>query len=532
MPSALATTIDNRVGAGSVGGRMSMRVRVSMRVRAGTTAAVAALVAGVAAGCGPTPSPSSPSSSSTTLPTALADQKPQWRSCKAPPGGEAPGREWRCTDVQVPLDYAKPDGDRISIALIRKEATDKSRRIGSLLFNFGGPGASGVRMLPPGAEQYEKLNTRYDLVGFDPRGVEQSSGVVCRDDKAQEESLTRIDASPDTAAEEAAFLKDGADFGAGCARGAGKLLPHITTTNAARDMDLIRQVLGDDKLHYLGFSYGTQLGGAYAHLFPRHVGRAVLDAVIDPTADTVGHARHQTTGFQRALNNYFKSLGEKPEAGTASVAALLKRLDARPLPTSSGRKLTESLAVTGIAATLYAEDYWPHLTEALAEAEDGNGDTLLELADYYNDRDENGRYGTMSHSQRAISCADNSERPTVDDVRAILPEFTKISPVFGPFLAWDTVGWCSDWPVKGEAATTQVSAPGAPPILVVGTTGDSATPYEGAKIMADQLGKGVGVLLTNEGEGHGAYGSAPCVTETVNDYLLDGTVPANGKTCS
>ncbi|MEU0358246.1 alpha/beta hydrolase [Streptomyces cyaneofuscatus] len=466
------------------------------------------------------------------LPAALTSQRPDWKRCTAPSGGSAPGSEWRCTSVKVPLDHAKPSGETIAVALIRKQARDKDRRLGSMLFNFGGPGGSGVEILPRAAASYEKLNSRYDLVGFDPRGVAASSGVNCRTDEEQEQALRSVDLTPDTAAEEAAFIKDGADFGAGCLRRSGKVLPHVGTSNAARDLDLIREVLGDDKLSYFGFSYGTELGGTYAHLFPQNVGRTVLDAVVDPTADGIGHARNQATGFQRALENYLKDRGENPKAGSERIARMLARIDRKPLPTASGRELTESLAVTGIVTPLYSQSSWPALTAALDEAEDkGTGDGLLQLADSYNGRGEDGRYDTQAHSQRAISCADSKSRPTVDEARALLPEFRKLSPVFGPFLAWDTAGWCAQWPVDGEHETPETSAPGAGPILVIGTTGDPATPYEGAQRMADELGKGVGIMLTNKGEGHGAYGESDCVTEAVDSYFLDGKVPEDGTTC-
>ncbi|MGC4944697.1 alpha/beta hydrolase [Streptomyces sp. DT224] len=503
--------------------------------RAGALATAALLLTGVLAGCedGTDGKPGKRADGSTaSSPSSLASQHLDWTRCEAPEGGEAPGSEWRCATVKVPLDYAKPKGDTIGIALIRKEATDTSERLGSMLFNFGGPGGSGVSILPRAAAGYATLNSRYDLVGFDPRGVAGSAGVRCRDDKAQEKAYQDVDMTPDTAAEETAFMADGADFGAGCARLSGKVLPYVGTTNAARDMDLIRQALGDEKLTYFGMSYGTELGGTYAHLFPKRVGRTVLDAVVDPTADATGHARNQATGFQRALENYFKDRGEDPEAGTRRVAALLKRIDAGPLPTGTDRELNQSLAITGIVLPLYSKDNWPTLTRALDEAEKGSGTTLLQLADSYNGRDENGHYDTQNHSQRAISCADGKARPTAAEAKALLPEFEKLSPVFGPFLAWDTAGWCSGWPVEGEHDDPEASAPGAGPILVVGTTGDPATPYEGARRMADELGEGVGVLLSNKGEGHGAYGGNSCVTSTVDSYFLDGKVPADGKTCS
>ncbi|MER7714885.1 alpha/beta hydrolase [Streptomyces werraensis] len=461
------------------------------------------------------------------------DSALDWGRCEATEDGPAPGDEWRCATLEVPLDWSKPDGETIDLALIRAEATGDDR-IGSLLFNFGGPGGSGVSTLPAYADMAADLRERYDLVSWDPRGTGASGGVRCRDDKAIEAAEAAVDWTPDTPVEERIFLEDAADFGKGCQKAAGKLLAHVSTTDTARDMDRIRQALGDDRMHYFGISYGTELGGVYAHLFPDKVGRMTLDAVVDPTADTIGHAKNQARGFQTALDNYLRSTGRDPEEGSREIADLLDRIDTEPLPTSSsGRELTQSLAIIGIVLPLYSESSWPALTSALEAAEDGDGTELLTLADGYNERDASGSYGTTTHSQRVISCLDDKQRPTVEETRKLLPEFEKLSPVFGPFLGWDTAGWCHDWPVPGQFETPEVSAPGAEPILVVGNTGDPATPYEGARRMADELGEGVGVVLTWKGEGHGAYGSgSDCVDATVNAYVLDGKVPQDGKVCS
>ncbi|MFD7091655.1 alpha/beta hydrolase [Streptomyces sp. NPDC059896] len=478
------------------------------------------------------------SASVPALPASLTGQRLDWKRCEAPraargSAAKAPGSRWKCATMRAPLDYTAPTGETIGIALIRSEAQDKASRIGSLLFNFGGPGGSGVASLPAAADSFTTLGTRYDLVGFDPRGVAQSAGVVCRNDRQTERSL-RIDATPDTPAEQRTFLADSASFGADCARRSGPLLPHVGTTSAARDMDLMRQVLGDDTLNYLGFSYGTELGGVYAHLFPAKVGRFTLDAVVDPTADYVGHSRNQALGFQRALENYYKSRGVSAQVGTSRVVRLLDRLDREPLPTGTGRRLTESLALTGIISPLYSERGWPALTDALDAAEGGDGSGLLRLADSYNDRDAQGRYGTAQHAQRAISCADTKGRVTAAEVTSrLLSDFRRVSPVFGPYLAWDLAGWCADWPVPGEHETPEVLAPGAAPILVVGGKGDPATPYEGARRMVEELGEGVGVLLTFEGEGHGAYITGNrCITGAVDEYFLRGTVPDAGTSCS
>jgi pimeloyl-ACP methyl ester carboxylesterase len=511
-------------------------------------AAAALLVAGCSSGssdgggngAGDTAVPRRSNGSSATatattavLPASLTGQKLDWGRCKATRDSAAPGSDWRCATLKVPLDWSEPDGRTIGLALIR--ATSRAgagERIGSLLFNFGGPGGSGVSTLPPYGSTFSQLRERYDLVSWDPRGVGASEGIRCRSNK-DIQAAESVDITPDTPAEEQAYLQDAIDFGKGCEKAAGDLLAHVSTTDTARDMDLLRQVLGDRRMHYFGISYGTELGGVYAHLFPKNVGRLILDAVVDPSADVVGHAENQARGFQRALDDYLKSTGQDPERGSAKIAEFLDRLDSAPLPTADGRKLTQSLAVTGIVLPLYSEQSWPRLTSALESAEDGDGSELLALADAYNERDDSGNYGTTTHSQRVISCLDDRQRPTVEETRKLLPEFERISPVFGDFLGWDTAGWCHDWPVKGQYDTPEVSAASAAPILLVGNTGDPATPYEGARKMADELGKGVGVLLTWKGEGHGAYGSgSDCVDSTVNAYLLNGAVPKDGKVCS
>ncbi|MFK0167377.1 alpha/beta hydrolase [Streptomyces sp. NPDC090306] len=504
-------------------------------------AAVAAML--LLAGCGggssgggdgdDTAAPSTPAASGTSsdLPASLTGQQLHWGRCKGTSDSPAPDRSWQCATLKAPLDWSKPAGRTIDLALIRSKA-EGSDRIGSLLFNFGGPGGSGVSTMPAYAPTVAALHKRYDLVSWDPRGVGRSEGVRCRSDKAIQ-AAESVDATPDTPAEEKAYLADAADFGKGCQKAAGSLMAHVSTTDSARDMDLVRRVLGDTKMHYFGISYGTELGGVYAHLFPKNVGRMILDAVVDPSADSVGQSLNQTRGFQRALDDYLKSTGQDPDQGSRKIAALLERLDAKPLATSSGRKLTQTLAVTGIVLPLYSQASWPSLTSALDKAESGDGSGLLTLADGYNERDASGHYATTTHSQRLISCLDDKERPTPAQAEKLLPEFEKVSPVFGDFMGWDTAGWCHDWPVAGEYDTPEVGAPGAAPVLVVGNTGDPATPYEGAAKMAAELGRGVGVELTWKGEGHGSYGSgSDCVDSTVDAYLLDGTVPKDGKVCS
>ncbi|MFV2118334.1 alpha/beta hydrolase, partial [Streptomyces sp. Act-28] len=477
----------------------------------------------------------------------LAAQKPSWKPC-APPaagGGATPsplpdGTRWECAFMDVPLDPADPGGDTLELALIRARARDRSKRIGSLLFNFGGPGGSGVAALPSFAPRYETLRGRYDLVGFDPRGVGQSAGVECLDRRELDAFLAR-DSTPDDAAEERTYQDGLGRYAEACEENSGEVLPHVGTENAARDMDLVRQVLGDDELHYFGISYGTELGGVYAHLFPRRVGRAVFDAVVDPDATAEEGALGQAGGFRLALRNFAADCvrrgdgcalpGSTPQEIERFVADLLARLDERPVQGIGDRELTQTHAASGILQALYSKEYWQYLEQGLDEADGGDGALLLALSDLMNGRNENGDYTNMRAANTAINCADDRQRFTVEQVRAKLPEFREVSPVFGEFLAWEMLG-CSRWPVAGRSDHPEVSAPGAPPILVIGTTGDPATPFAGAGAMAAALGKGVGVRVTYRGEGHGAYnGGDACVRRVVDAYLLDGRVPASGTVC-
>ncbi|MFJ7998024.1 alpha/beta hydrolase [Streptomyces sp. NPDC096310] len=479
----------------------------------------------------------------------LATQHLTWKACPAPAasegGGTAPsplpgGTTWQCATMKAPLDYAKPGGPTIDLALIRAKARDTKHRIGSLIFNFGGPGGSGITGLPSFAKDYEKLRSRYDLVSFDPRGVGLSDGVRCENAK-QLDAYFAQDSTPTTAAQEKTFTKGIADFAAACEKNSGRILPYVGTTSAARDLELMRQVLGDKKLYYFGISYGTELGGVYAHLYPKSVGRAVFDAVVDPTQNSEQGSIGQAKGFQLALDNFEKDClargaacrlpGSTPQEIQSFITGLLDRIGKKPITGIGPRKLTETQATNGIAQALYSKDFWPYLEQGLDEADGGNGALLLALSDSLNGRDQNGQYSNLQAANVAVNCADSKERYTLAQTKAKLPSFRKASPVFGDYLGWGLMS-CAGWPVKGQWRTPDVSAPGSAPILVVGNTGDPATPYAGAKAMATALGKGVGVELTYHGQGHGSYDSGDrCVQNAVNGYLLNGKVPAAGTVC-
>ncbi|AXG80131.1 alpha/beta hydrolase [Streptomyces paludis] len=483
------------------------------------------------------------------LPGNLVSQRLGWKACPAPSasegGGPSPsplpgGTQWECATMKVPLDYAKPRGDTIELALIRAKARDTKRRIGSLIFNFGGPGGSGITGLPAFASDYEKLRARYDLVSFDPRGVGRSAGIHCENDR-QLDAYFAQDGSPATPAAEKTFVKGLADFAAACEKNSGKVLPYVGTTNAARDMELMRQVLGDKKMHYFGISYGTELGGVYAHLYPKSVGRAVFDAVVDPTQDSEQGSLGQAKGFQLALTNFEKDCvaragscklpGTTPKEIESFIIKLLDRIGKQPIAGIGDRRLTRTQATNGIAQALYSKEFWPYLEQGLDEADGGSGALLLALSDSMNGRDQYGKYSNIQAANAAVNCADSKERYTLAQTKAKLPEFRAASPVFGNFLGWGLMS-CSKWPVAGEWTHPDVHAPGAAPIVVIGNTGDPATPYAGARAMVNALGKGVGVEVTYHGQGHGSYDSGdPCVQSAVNDYLLNGKVPAAGTVC-
>ncbi|MER7479843.1 alpha/beta hydrolase [Streptomyces sp. NPDC126510] len=510
-----------------------------IRLRAAALTASAVLLSTVLAGCG-----------DDARDEDVTRQDLSWKACPAPDeaqgGGPAPtplpdDGEWQCATMKAPLDWSEPKGDTIDLELIRVRTTGTgNERIGSLVFNFGGPGSSGVATLPAAAKDYEKLRTRYDLVSFDPRGVGRSDPVICENDQ-QLDAYFQQDSTPDDAAERSRLVDNTRRFNDACEQHSEKVLPHVRTTDAARDLDLMRHVLGDDRLHYFGFSYGTELGGVYAHLFPKRVGRAVFDAVVNPSLNPEQGSLAQVKGFQLALENFAEDcvskteecpIGDSAHNVTDRIATLLNDLEDRPIAGVFPRQLTQSAATNGIAQALYSQDLWETLTEGLNQAYDGDGSILMLLSDSLTGRSENGEYDNSTAANTAISCADAKPRYDTSYVERKLPEFRAASPLFGDSWAWGMIG-CTDWAVAGAADHPDVSAPGSAPILVVGNTGDPATPYEGARAMVNALGQGVGVELTYRGQGHGAYDSKnPCVQGAVNGYLLDGKVPPAGTVCT
>lgn len=474
------------------------------------------------------------------LPTAVPaklrryyTQKLTWHHCGT--GG------FECTHMKAPLDYGHPDPSRdLELAVARKKATGDGKPIGSLQVNPGGPGGSAIDYLQQaaGVGYPADIRAKYDMVGMDPRGVAGSDPVKCLTDK-QMDAFTATDQTPDTTKETGKLVSAYRTFAAGCKKRSGKLLDHVSTADAARDMDVLRAALGDKKLHYVGASYGTYLGAAYAGLFPKRVGRLVFDGAMDPSLSMLRVNREQTSGFNIAFKGFSKDcirrsgcpLGRKsPKDAARRMSAFFKKLDAHPVRTGDSRKLTESLATTGVIQSMYDEQSWPRLRQALTAAQQGDGAQLLALADEYFERDPDGHYGNMMYANPAVNCLDLPPAfRSPAQARKAVPSFEKESPVFGRGFAWAALN-CGYWPEKPTGRPHRVPAKGAAPILVVGTTRDPATPYRWARGLAGQLSSGH--LLTYVGDGHTAYlRGGDCVNDSVDAYLLKGEVPPNGKRC-
>jgi len=465
-------------------------------------------------------------------------QKLSWRTC-----GVA---GFQCATMRAPLDYARPGEGDVRLAVARKKATGKGKPLGSLLVNPGGPGGSAIGYLQQyaGIGYPAKVRARYDMVAVDPRGVARSEPVKCLDGR-QMDTYTQTDTTPDDRKETDELVGSYKKFAEGCGKHSAELLRHVSTVDAARDMDILRAALGDSKLTYVGASYGTFLGATYAGLFPGRVGRLVLDGAMDPSLSARRMNLDQTAGFETAFQSFAKDCVQQPDCplgrkGTTpaqvgnNLSAFFKKLDAHPVPTgdADGRKLGEALATTGVIAAMYDEGAWAQLREALTSAmKEKDGAGLLVLSDSYYERDADGRYSNLMFANAAVNCLDLPGAFTgPDQVEKALPSFEKASPVFGEGLAWAALN-CAYWPVKAMGAPHRIEAKGAAPVVVVGTTRDPATPYRWAQSLSRQLSSAR--LLTYEGDGHTAYGrGSTCIDSTINAYLLRGTPPTKGKRCS
>jgi pimeloyl-ACP methyl ester carboxylesterase len=438
---------------------------------------------------------------------------------------------FECSTVKVPLDYANPAGDTIQLAVIRLPATNTSHRIGALV--LGTELGSGVAFLRQSAGLLKNLNARFDLVGFDARGVGQSSPVRCLSD-SQRDSFNALDTVLDDPNKKQAFVQAERTFAQACNQRSGKILPFVDTASSARDLDLIRSELGDAKLTYFGLGYGTFLGQMYAHLFPARARALALDGIVDPTLSNSDMWLQQAAGFEanlQAFVDYCRGFVgcELAKSGdpAAAISALMQRLEQNPLQVGN-RILTRQLAMAAVELDLYDPRYWASLDPALSNALNGDGQWLLTLADLANGRHGDGSYASAGGEPFATLCLDRPAPSNVGAYDQLGPAFAHASPFFGPAFQYGALA-CAYWPVKPKSSPGALTANGAPPILLIGGTEDPVTPYAWAQAVNKQLPGSV--LLTRQGYGSTSYNKSLCVRDATAAYLTDLTLPAADTIC-
>ncbi|GGX87495.1 alpha/beta hydrolase [Streptomyces hiroshimensis] len=460
-----------------------------------------------------------------------------------------------CARLTVPYTYADPAKGELRLALMRYRTKDQEHRLGSLVLSSGGPGESGlVRLGARGPDGFSKAGGRYDLVTFDPRGTGASSPVRCGPRGAAGRVGRNDDEDPGARSGLAGRLADRAKDLEECSRRSGPVLPHVGTVNTARDLDVLRAALGEDKLHYLGYSHGTRLGAAYAHRFPQNVGRMVMDGVDDPAPDAKRTALARAAAYQKALRHAVEIctrrgdedciLGSDTDRAMENVTAAFDRLDERPLPWVNGRTLDRETAVTRTMGLLRSREGLPeapnllaslvyhlppgesaHMAEEEAARAEGGHEGGHEGGR------EDGRDGSAA-ARAAVACADSAGRYTAGQVAGAYDDFADASPVFGPALAAD-MALCTGWPQAGDDGSHDVAAPRAPKILLHTSEFDPATPVQWLHRMARAIGPSA-VTMTDTGGGHSVYGSpdAECVNDRIDSFLLDGTLPADHTRCT
>ncbi|MER5468981.1 alpha/beta hydrolase [Streptomyces sp. NPDC002685] len=478
-------------------------------------------------------------------------QKVTWTPCK----GDGMPDDLQCGKVTVPLDYARPDRGTLDLALARYRATGDSR--GSVLLNFGGPGGAGVPQLAADGKDFMGLTNGYDVVTFDPRGVGRSSPVSCGEgmDEISEATADSTGSTDVQAALE--VVKKAADA---CAEHSGAVLPHIGTVNAARDLDVMRQALGDKKLNYLGFSYGTRLGAVYAAQFPKKTGRMVLDGVDTLTEPMTEQGLTGAEGQQTALDDFITwcakdmacPFGEDPRSAREQVVQLVHSLDEEPVPSDFGQQFSGQDLVGAISEALYSKATWPLLEQALnLLVQDGDTHGLMQLSGGASLPDTSARarepqkrngglvddedipLDNLPAALMAINCADDPDRPSADQVTRQVDKlraaYEEASPVFGQYRLTQVL-MCYGRPKGTDYIRDEVRDVPSSKMLLVGTRGDPATPYRWTLETAKRLGSSA-VVLDNKGEGHTGYASSKCVHRKVDDFLLYGSLPASGSSC-
>lgn len=489
--------------------------------------ALALLVLLGTAACQSRPAPALPEASPAVDEAALERfyrQKAPWRPCKG-------HRGFQCADVEVPLDYRDPEARTLRIAAVRLKAAGP--RLGSLLISPGGPGASGVEAAYAARRSFTPaVRERYDIVGFDPRGVGRSNGIRCLDDD-QLDRYHATDSTPDTRAERMRLRTMSRRYAEECQDKAGWLLPHMGTGSTARDLDVLRAVLGDDRLNYYGTSYGTQLGQVYAELFPGRVRRMVLDSVIDSAYWAGEVQERQLLALDEEFDLFLDScvrhgcaLGSTRAKARANVWKLLERTDRRPLRAPDGRRVSDTDIHTASVLLAMEPRLWSTGRRAFAEAARGEGRTFRRLADTARGRSPRGLYDSSIPAWMAVTCLETPEE--IRRKRATDRQIARMagrSPVFADV---NTTIACSYW--KPSSIPQKAIKPrNIGPILLLANTRDPRTPLKWAQAVAKRFTGSA--LLVNEAAGHGVYGRGSCVNRAVDGYLIGGTVPATAR-CS
>ncbi|EWT03607.1 proteinase [Intrasporangium oryzae NRRL B-24470] len=509
-----------------LGGR-STQTAESTRVPTGSGAPSAS------PGKGATSSPS-PSAGAPASLEAYYAQKVAWSPCPDNPRHE-------CGTLEVPVDYAKPDGDRFTVAMRKVPALDPSKRLGSILVNPGGPGGSGVQYAQYAAYAFSKaVRESYDIVGFDPRGIGASDRVGCLTDSDMD-LLFSDDPTPDTAAERTKLIADADAVTEHCAARGGQRALHMSTTEVARDMDVMRALLGDDRLNFFGGSYGTFLGAIYADLFPKKVGRFVLDSAMSPNQTDEQEMTYDIQGFESSIDAFIAwcvsqptcSLGHDKAAAKGRIVDLLDQVERHGLKTSKPGLATigEGWVNFAIFMCLYSDSYWPTLNRGLAQAMTGRGDILLARGMAVVERNAAGHYADSSYlpAMIPVRCADWPRMSSSASLRAAQRKAQADHPLWAR-MTGELYDNCAKWPAPGRTPKGSTLAVGAAPILVIGNLRDPATPIGGTKQLAKDLDSGI--LVTSDHDGHGTYYSGnSCVDSVVDDYLIRGTVPRNGTSC-
>ena len=515
-------------------------MRLHHRPRSARTAlvlpAVAALLA-TSAGC------SSVVGGRAVLADPQIGQPVEWGPCRPAGGGGGQAlpipASAQCGKIAVPVNYDNPDGASATLALIRFPALGD--KIGSLIINPGGPGESGIEAAASLLDGLpSEVRERFDLVGFDPRGVGSSTPALWCNSDADNDEL-RADPQVDYSPKGVEYIETKTkEFIARCVDKMGtEFLANVGTASVVKDLDALRAAVGDEKLNYLGYSYGTRIGAAYAEAYPEKVRAMILDGAVDPNADPIQADIDQAEAFQEAFNDYADDcatdpdcpLGTDPAKSVEVYRDLVDPLVDSPLPTKDPRGLSYSDAIVGTIMALYSPNLWRHLTQGLTEMTEGRGDTMLALADMYMRRDRQGHYTNATDARVAVNCVD---QPAVDDREKVIEEDRRLREVapfmsYGEFTGHAPMSTCAFWPVPPTSTPHVASAPGLPPVLVISSTGDPATPYQAGVDLAKQLG---GALLTFNGTQHTvAFQGEQCVDDYVAAYLVDLKLPADGATC-